>query len=351
MKKILFICSFLTLGILSLQSQSLDSEYLGCSSFKVTFSGGIPQNLYTALSPVNCGGSSRLRAGAYIPGSQFQLQKKNSTGFTVVTTIESGSNTHTFNNLSSGIYKVRLIVRMSNGNPVFPQLNPCGGAFVGWNHSTGFAEYHYSDEIEIGTPTVSNIIFPTPTAGNPGSICFSKIDDANELLLLNGETSYGERGYHLSVWKNNTATGVEADYDGTGWVDGKISIVNLKDLLIGYEPGYTYTVQLALSQMPCNGWVSVEKKFKVISGCRETDDIEVKLYPNPTSDAISFDGLETWATNEIEVNMVDVLGRSVLNTTIAPYASLSVADLTPGNYILTLKSGDNFSTQKVVIER
>jgi hypothetical protein len=145
--------------------------------------------------------------------------------------------------------------------------------------------------------------------------------------------------------------GQNVGYASTGWVDGKISIVDLKSLNMVFEPGFKYTIQLALSQLPCTGWVNANTIFTIDGNCRESDEevAEVTIFPNPTSDEINFSGLETWGGGDITVQVMDIMGKTVKTEILqAPNFTTSLVDLPAGTYLVNLRNEENAVTKKVV---
>lgn len=59
----------------------------------------------------------------------------------------------------------------------------------------------------------------------------------------------------------------------------------------------------------------------------------VKIYPNPTSDILNFEGINAAS---IEISIFDVLGKSVLNTSLNPNRTLDVSQLVSGIYSITI---------------
>lgn len=238
--------------------------------------------------------------------------------------------------------------RNTDNQPIYSQFTPCTGTIVGIRFTTT-TEY-LSPEIEIGTPVPSNIVFPGPT-GNPAKICYSAIDGANELLLLNGEASFGERSYFVAVFKDDLQ-GNNVWWAGTDWVVGKLSIVNLKSLNMMYEPGYKYTVQVALSQAPCTSWIDSYTSFIVDGSCRESEDgepVDITVYPNPATDEIRFEGLETYGNTESTVQLFNMMGQLVKSETLAtPFDAFSMTDVPAGTYLVAIQNDDQRVIKKVV---
>jgi hypothetical protein len=343
-----FIC--LVLGLSAISAQTLTTEYDGCDGFTVNFSGAVLTNLHASNSTITCPSFQvrRITAGA-VPGATYSLEKKNANGsFSQVTSTSSNTTTASFSGLSAGTYRVRMQRRNTDNQLIYSQFTPCTGTIVGRRFTT--ITQYLSPEIEIGTPVPSNIVFPAPT-GNPAKICYSAIDGANELLLLNGEASFGERSYFVAVFKDDLQ-GNNVWWAGTDWVVGKLSIVNLKSLNMTYEPGYKYTVQVALGQAPCTSWVDSYTSFIVDGNCRESEDgepVDITVYPNPATDEIRFEGLESYGNAESTVQLLDMMGKLVKTETLnTPFDAFSMADVPAGTYLVTILNGDQRIIKKVI---
>ncbi len=347
MKYIWIKIVFLILYSTDFFAQSLSTTYLGCNSFSVTYSGMLNGPLVTVIGSLNCNGTLVPRGGESVAGAQYNLEQRDGNGnFFTVTTLQSNATTETFSNLGVGIYRVRMYRRNPSSTRVYQQSAPCG-PFIGYKPGT--ATSFLSPNIEIGYPTVSMTLSPVPN-GNPATYCYSAVNDPNEPITLNGSNCFGERDYHIAVFKDNLQ-GQNAGYASTGWITGKLSTFNLKSLNMAFEPGYKYTVQLALSQLPCTGWVDATTSFTINGSCRESDEevADVSIFPNPTSNEITFSGLETWGGGDIAVQVMNMMGKTVKTEILqAPNFTTSLVDLPKGAYLVNLRNKENAVTKKVV---
>lgn len=75
-------------------------------------------------------------------------------------------------------------------------------------------------------------------------------------------------------------------------------------------------------------------------------NIQVTVYPNPTSDQFY---IETNATDKLTVDLYDVNGRHVFNKSVSDKSNISVATLDNGIYTLTIKTADRVTNKKLVI--
>ncbi|MBD3583858.1 FG-GAP-like repeat-containing protein [Flavobacterium selenitireducens] len=86
---------------------------------------------------------------------------------------------------------------------------------------------------------------------------------------------------------------------------------------------------------------AINSALNVVEGSTlSTRDVEANLfriYPNPTQDTLTITGHETASLEAVQV--VDLLGRSVLNPPLEGH-SISVRSLSPGTYVLLIKTTD-----------
>jgi len=74
---------------------------------------------------------------------------------------------------------------------------------------------------------------------------------------------------------------------------------------------------------------------------------ELNFYPNPVSDGKVFI-TSTVTTSNKEVEIFDVLGKSVLKATVV--RELNISSLSPGVYLIKIKEGENSVTRKLIIK-
>ena len=75
-----------------------------------------------------------------------------------------------------------------------------------------------------------------------------------------------------------------------------------------------------------------------------TDDAQVSLYPNPTSNHLHIEGVEHGLT----ISVYDVTGRQVMQVPFT--TNLSVEGLHPGLYLLSITTNDSVITQKITVK-
>ncbi len=93
------------------------------------------------------------------------------------------------------------------------------------------------------------------------------------------------------------------------------------------------------------GAAAQENKGNVASGKEAIEGLNI--YPNPaTSDRIY---ITSKAAQSKEVEIYDVLGKKILQTTLNS-KELSIANLTPGVYIIKIKEGEATATRKLIVK-
>lgn len=74
---------------------------------------------------------------------------------------------------------------------------------------------------------------------------------------------------------------------------------------------------------------------------------ELNFYPNPVSDGKIFITAAMTTSNK-EIEIFDVLGKSVLRSTVV--RELNISSLTSGVYLIKIKEGENSVTRKLIIK-
>ena len=120
------------------------------------------------------------------------------------------------------------------------------------------------------------------------------------------------------------------------------------DLLIYMDPVYNYNVAKAT--------IGATMHFAVASTAalttEENKDFNVSFFPNPATDVLNV-SLGSLTETDYTLTIVDILGKTVLNTTINDaqlIQQIPVANLAKGMYLAVLQTGDKQITKKIVIE-
>ena len=73
---------------------------------------------------------------------------------------------------------------------------------------------------------------------------------------------------------------------------------------------------------------------------------ELKMYPNPAKNNLF---IETALNSDINVSIIDVLGKEVINSKVSNNA-VNISGLTSGMYIVKITEEGKTSTKKLIIE-
>jgi len=110
----------------------------------------------------------------------------------------------------------------------------------------------------------------------------------------------------------------------------------------------TYTV----SGTSANGCTNSNLITIHVSACtglsKNTENLEVGFYPNPTSGNLTLQGN---GLNKIGYTLYDVIGRELLKGEFTATKNLDLSDYTNGTYIIRFEAGSATSYKKLVIEK
>ena len=150
---------------------------------------------------------------------------------------------------------------------------------------------------DLDNDTYNDVVVTDGGSADDAIIWFESTDSGT----LNTEALIGDNNYQMY--------GITiADFDG----DGDLDIAN-----IGF---FSNTVD----------WF--ENKLETLS-TNDFSDTTTRIYPNPTKDVLNFEGFNT---ADIEVTIVDLLGKVVLNRSQNTDEALDVSELTNGLYTITI---------------
>jgi hypothetical protein len=90
------------------------------------------------------------------------------------------------------------------------------------------------------------------------------------------------------------------------------------------------------------------QEVKSQSKIQEATSIEgLNLYPNPVSNGKVY--ITSKNDSDKEVNIFDILGKKVLQTTISS-KELNISSLSPGVYIIRINTSDASATRKLIVK-
>ena len=123
-----------------------------------------------------------------------------------------------------------------------------------------------------------------------------------------------------------------------------------------YTQNYTYTVPTNqdATQMYVVGLVIDQTSGKVLNsiqapispaGITEQNSNNYKMYPNPSKGIIYFDGLN----NNSQITVTNILGESLMF--VENVKSIDLSNYVNGIYFVKIKSGNNVSTEKIILNK
>ena len=91
------------------------------------------------------------------------------------------------------------------------------------------------------------------------------------------------------------------------------------------------------------GWIITDDGLDcATAGVDDQNQLDISIYPNPTSDIVYIDGNYT----QLKVVVYDILGKQVMNKSITN--SIDISQLEKGVYILKLSDGAKLTTQRII---
>jgi hypothetical protein len=137
-------------------------------------------------------------------------------------------------------------------------------------------------------------------------------------------------------------TGVEYDY-ATDMLPGVTGIAG--GLFISDQVSPTAVALVGLCQCtPSNEIFAVE--LVELAGVNNNDISSLSLYPNPATRGVV--NIETGIQGDKQVVVMDVLGKTVINTTISG-TELNIASLKDGVYMVQVIQNDDTATRKLIV--
>jgi hypothetical protein len=190
----------------------------------------------------------------------------------------------------------------SSGNVVSPQVVTIADLNAAAANGT------YESELV----QINNVTFDITTANFPTTAANININTGTDIIVF--RTLFTEANYMNTV-KPTTATNIIALVGKSGTV-AQVTSRNLLDI----------NVPLSASS------------FSQIDG--------LKMYPNPAKNNLF---IETALNSDINVSIINVLGKEVINSKVSNNA-VNISGLTPGMYIVKITEEGNTSTKKLIIE-
>ncbi len=247
------------------------------------------------------------------------------------------------------IYRVDPVTRLLQGTiPILPSASDAsarmctfdstldGGAGGFWIGNFG------SDIASISMFGVQLSVIPAATHGTAiygGAI--DNISPGGPFLWIHNQGASQDLITQLDP-ATGIPTGVEYDY-ATDMGPGVTGIAG--GLFISDEVSTTAVALVGLCQCtPSNEIFAVE--LVALAGVNDNDISSLSLYPNPATRGVV--NIETSTQGDKQVIVMDVLGKTVINTTISG-TELNIASLKGGVYMVQVIQNNATATRKLIV--
>ena len=227
-------------------------------------------------------------------------------------------------------------VKQTSNQPGYPYkvpgvLNIYGGKTASGFNTTGSYYYFFDWNIEV-QQVCGRIPVPIEVSGQTAPIAsFSVSEDT--VYVSNGGVGFTDLTANAVSWFWDFGNGLTSTEK---------------------NPGTTYslpgTYQVRLLARAADGCSNITEKTIVVLQTVSANDVtvtpeKVSLFPNPAADKLMVEFLEPMP-NDLKISIFDVLGRSVRlpDETVAEgeVIQLDISALTPGVYMVQLRSNDHF---------
>ncbi len=203
------------------------------------------------------------------------------------------------------------------------------------------------------------IIHFTVSAAGTYYIGFHCYSDANDYYLALDDLRVDEllapvAGFttgknELQVTFLSTSTGI---VDSLYWDfgDGNVSSANPSVVHTFASPGSYYTCLTAFNTVGSDTFCQIVTVDTLSSGISILNNVQLKIYPNPTNGLVVIEAGEVLDDAEIIVN--DLLGKELLREKISSQkTSVNLSSQPEGIYFVTVKSGVSRIREKMVLTR
>ena len=202
---------------------------------------------------------------------------------------------------------------------------------------------------EVGNVTNMYAMFGFATAFNQPLNDWDTGNVINMSDMFNNATTFNQP---LNDWEVGNVTYMDNMFDNSG-----LSTDNYDGVLNSWsELGMQSNVTLGAQQINyCNGadarqslidnygWIITDGELDCsTAGVDDQNQLDISIYPNPTSDIVYIDGNYT----QLKVIIYNVLGKEILNKSITN--SIDISHLDNGVYILQLSDGVKLITRKII---
>ena len=339
---LLLCCLFFSINALNAQT----FEWINCNSVKIgigsTGSGGVCTDCYDA-------NNNKMFARFEV----FEVFPNGSRSFSPVTIQTTPySWTKTFTYVPGGIFElgsdyvvdVFFATRLDGICQSFPSTPP-GGCLGAWVFSGTTQVFSFGDIVHNWT-----VADNSGTMGN-ALYCLSDLEAGGGPFVVGG--LHGEAEWKIDIClvdpnNNSNCLAWTSTYWQTGTMPQSVDLLN--DVWRKWHPSWTfwttntYRANMVGRKDDCDGWNSFAFTFTSVNGnCKILEaegDIDITLYPNPTSDVLKLEpsfNLSPVFEEEIDYQIFDLNGRALKQGKIMSInEQIDVFDLNKGVYILHL---------------
>ncbi|TYA59113.1 T9SS type A sorting domain-containing protein [Formosa maritima] len=197
--------------------------------------------------------------------------------------------------------------------------------------SDSYGDFAWYKKEMAGTYTKTVI---TSTIPNPGisEVADMDNDGLNDIILSNGATAGDDIVWMKSLGTPPTTLDVQTTIDGSG-IQKQVYAMTIAD----FDNDGDLDIASLSYQVPSDGVYWFENLLETLEVPENVLSNEVNIYPNPTSNYISFKGI---TSESINVTVYDILGKQIINQTLNVNDTLDVSKLQNGIYILKLENSD-----------
>jgi len=108
----------------------------------------------------------------------------------------------------------------------------------------------------------------------------------------------------------------------------------------------TYTV-LGMGINGCTSRLIIPLSVNACLALEENQKMGIRVFPNPVQTSFALEG---FAEEEVSLYVLDFSGRLIYNTTASPNEQVNISELSPGAYILVLRSGNRTFYERILKE-